>query len=226
LAAGHLAWNFGWKPFIGDVIQLYEKLSSLEATLAKFKSQSGQILTRHYVKNLDQNKTWEINHDGVTSKCREQVTSNAVFRAHMKYTYTIPELNDQWANLKGLLDILGLKANLSVVWEAIPFSFAVDWFVNVDDFLKQFDTDWLESNVTILDFCYSLKTETVSDLFYQARWETSEGVENNYLARPVQVTTKRYQRKRTLPDNGLYGLELVDGFGTRQVGLATALLLA
>jgi hypothetical protein len=139
----------------------------------------------------------------------------------MRYTYTIPEIDSEYAKLKGVLDLIGLKANLSIIWEAIPFSFVVDWFVSVDDFLRQFDTNYLESVVTILDFCYSIKSVEVCDFLVWPRPAEGGGYTNT-----ATVETRIYNRRRTLPDHQIYGLELVDGFGARQVGLAAALLLA
>jgi hypothetical protein len=142
----------------------------------------------------------------------------------MQYTYTVPEIDSMYAKLKGILDLLGLKVNASVIWEAIPFSFVVDWFVGVDDFLSQFDTDYLEAQVTILDFCYSFKVNESVAYLVGAGWSESINRSNRRPCATVDIS--RYTRRRTLPDPGLFGLELVDGFGARQVGLGAALLLA
>lgn len=224
LASLHLGYQFGVKPFIGDLITLFGKLTSIEETLRLYKSQCGVVQTRHWQKTLVDN---EISRQILSSPYENYVCelqTNVVFNATMQYTYTVPEIDSKYAKLKGILDLLGLKVNASVIWEAIPFSFVVDWFVGVDDFLSQFDTDYLEAQVTILDFCYSFKVNESVAYLVGAGWSESINRSNRRPCATVDIS--RYTRRRTLPDPGLFGLELVDGFGARQVGLGAALLLA
>lgn len=45
--------------------------------------------------------------------------------------------------MRAWLDTLGLNLSPTVIWNAIPYSFVVDWFANVGDCLKQYDSNWL-----------------------------------------------------------------------------------
>lgn len=53
-----------------------------------------------------------------------------------------------------LLQKTGMLNPATVAWELVPFSFVVDWFVNVGDYLQQF-TEGL--GVDLVDACYSYR---------------------------------------------------------------------
>lgn len=49
----------------------------------------------------------------------------------------------------GILKALGLDLNLSNTWDALPFSFVVDWFVNLGDVLSSLDHNTTVASLTI-----------------------------------------------------------------------------
>jgi hypothetical protein len=63
--------------------------------------------------------------------------------------------------LRGLLTVAGVELNPGIVWDAIPFSFVVDWFSNVGDFLEQYRHKALELPIMIL-LTYLQYHETVT----------------------------------------------------------------
>jgi hypothetical protein len=92
----------------------------------------------------------------------------------------------QGFNRLGLtLEDLSLIPDLYVVWDFIPYSFMVDWFVPYGDIFENVDTNKkLEENFEIRDVLFSLK--------YTHEWNG------------LEVTN--YSRYRSLPFdlNGLY----------------------
>jgi len=52
--------------------------------------------------------------------------------------------------LRGLLTVAGVELNPGIIWDAIPFSFVVDWFSNVGDFLEQYRHKALELPINVL----------------------------------------------------------------------------
>jgi hypothetical protein len=128
----------------------------------------------------------------------------------------VPRIDSEYANIRGILDVLGLKANVSVVWDAIPFSFVVDWFLGVGNYLRSLDTDFLESVVTIHDFCSSVKTETSCDLSFAY---SGGPVKNVYT-----VSETEYKRLVHLPNASDFGIRSTGRYGTKQIVLSAALL--
>lgn len=57
----------------------------------------------------------------------------------------------------GVLDALGLNINLSNTWDCLPFSFIVDWFVNLGDLLSRIDHDDYISHVSIISCSVTTK---------------------------------------------------------------------
>jgi hypothetical protein len=137
----------------------------------------------------------------------------------MNYTYRIEGLDSDYAKFKGILDIIGLKMNAAVIWNAIPFSFVVDWFYDVGASLKsRFSSDYLNSVVTILDYCYSVKTKLIEEA-----WLSAPQDPECYLG---SIETASYIRRRALPRTDGFGISEQGRYGTKQVLLSAALLLA
>lgn len=77
-------------------------------------------------------------------------------RIHLKYNYDTSDykLNTQYSIITdtyncGILKGLGLDLNLSNTWDLIPFSFVVDWFINLGDIFARLDHDDVVSNLNV-----------------------------------------------------------------------------
>jgi hypothetical protein len=69
----------------------------------------------------------------------------------MIFDYEVPEF------FEGLLRVGGLRVNAATVWETIPWSFAIDWIVKVQDFLEQFDRD-PRITLHVIAYCDTIKS--------------------------------------------------------------------
>jgi hypothetical protein len=189
----HLNWNFGWKPFIGDLQKIWSILGSVYVKLDKWQNdvQNGGLHVRHCTL-LDEVNTYggTFNFQGAYHRpCTWRATHKRVVTGHVKYRplplRTAPGL---LTGLRGYMQALGFAPNVSIIWEAIPFSFVVDWFVDVGNYVATFDIDVLELPFELVDFCIQNKVEEtiVSELGLNvgysefwvpevkcARWETT-----------------------------------------------------
>jgi hypothetical protein len=59
------------------------------------------------------------------------------------------------------LDLLGLNLDPAIIWNAIPYSFVVDWFVNVGDYLHSLRIDAYKVELLMSDYCHSVRTGLV-----------------------------------------------------------------
>jgi hypothetical protein len=128
LGQNWLEFHFGWEPLVKDV---YTAMEILSQPLPAFHYKGS--VKDSYVKELDSSVDPPYN----TNKT--VLAHNCVFYIGAEFAVTNPNLN--------MLEISGLTNPASVAWELVPFSFVVDWFVDVGDCLRRF-TDFLGCTVT------------------------------------------------------------------------------
>lgn len=138
-----LWWNFAALPLVRDIKALLSSIGEVYKRLEYLKKVNGKTVT--------------VNYTGIHSIAREtpptgpeQFDFTRVFaqpsiawdeyklRMHARVAY---DLNLQGADVffNAMVKALGLYDPAQIIWEAIPFSFVVDWFVRV--------SDWLEDNI-------------------------------------------------------------------------------
>jgi hypothetical protein len=220
IAGANLNYQFGWKLFIQDCKRIYSNLTAFDKAFHDFKSRIGKVQRRRFRKKFDTETDRVYATTSSSVDKWTDVSWDAEFVATMRYTYSVPLIDSKYAEYRALMDALGLRLSPSVIWEAIPYSFVVDWFINVGDFLSQFDTDYLESEMTILDFCYSITRHQAQE--FVLHWKFND--DQRLSMGTVQEVD--YVRRRCMPSDSIFGLHSSDRFGTRQVGLAASLLLA
>lgn len=137
----------------------------------------------------------------------------------------------------------GLRITPSTVWNAIPWTFVIDWLVNVTDFLEQFDRD-PGLTVKVHDYCDTIKSVSQNDFRRSLRnpsianykipsWGNGSFVGSSVfhlsedIDSPILWTWKRVHYKRVpgVPFTG-YALPVLDSLSNRQLVLAGALLAA
>jgi hypothetical protein len=139
----------------------------------------------------------------------------------MKYVYTAPDLLEWCDKLKAILDILGLRLTPSKIWEAIPFSFVVDWFIRIGDFLEQNEEPLVKAQVTVLDYVISHKTSQTSEREW--KWRANQAGTDWQQAIDVTTKVKTYRRDVVLPDSGNTFINQGQ-YGPTQLALSASLL--
>lgn len=146
------------------------------------------------------------------------------FRAHLRCSYELSDMQREHALSLAAFDMLGLNFNPSIVWAAIPWSFVVDWFVGLSRYLDSLKTTWTEPRVKIHRFGWSVRrTREIScyaDLAFQDPIDGSATRQRVYYP-TVQETA--YHRH-------LYPLSIswltTSGLSLKEFSLASALLLS
>lgn len=113
-----LEFHFGWEPLVKDIGNAIETLQKgVPPVWVKTRSQgsgSGSFSPYDFATH---SYSWTIK---ATCNCQVSVTNPNLFLANQ----------------------MGFVNPLGIIWELIPFSFVVDWFVTVGDFLNSFTEFW------------------------------------------------------------------------------------
>lgn len=160
-----LNYNFGLKPFISDLKSAHEGLKSLDHRLRQFISQAGVPQRRHVkfqvTNNVSSVTTTESGYVNPQLYITHSLTGT-VENVHVityNYRYTIPDLTYQQLRTRALLDTIGAYLGAYEVWQAIPYSFVIDWFWDVGKYLKQFRDPWIVPTVKFSPSTYSISTK-------------------------------------------------------------------
>lgn len=156
----HLNYNFGWKPFLGDLKAAFKALSSFDSRLQKFISSAGKDLTRH---SRTGPYSGEGEEDVATSftpfRVRRTWSYNLAFGSTFDFAYTLPGYSEQEMRWRVWLDSLGLDVGAATIWAILPWSFVVDWFVDIGGLLSSYSNDWVEPEIELQQACHSVKVE-------------------------------------------------------------------
>jgi hypothetical protein len=214
----HLQAEFGVKPLVSDLQRLWDAVANLKEQYKAYVDKAGKLQRRHYTGYFTapsvSDSTFTVP-SSVNWPGRHATSHTSVkYTATLVYTYTLPDLlkdSPEQALKKFAADRLGLHLNPTTIWNAIPFSFLIDYVVRVGDWLKQFDQKSINPAVTIWDFIESLTYDQIV-----TTWVTPYNRLTENGERKVGTTTlKVYQRRRSVPDT--YTALQLSGLSTREI---------
>jgi len=236
LAETSLQWGFSISPLIADLEGLNKAMSTAADRIDKIYGRSGQrrlIRFKRYIPAFMypssevtvRNGLYERHNNpypegvpGLVDESTRMTYPRAVLHGQMEMTQHAPDLARVQAALLGLLDELGANLNPSIVWNAIPYSFLIDWVAGVSDFLDQFKIENVRPVTVIHRCCYSLNVVrlTVRSVRYcvdgpwDSGWRTA-----------AVVKEEAYRR---FSDNLSWVPIGTSGLSKREVVLATSLV--
>lgn len=142
-----LQFIYGWVPTVGSIFEITE-------ILAKNFSK-GSIVTGSVSASLSKMKSGLIPGFGTYD-----AVCNAKAKGRYEYTVKDPKLLQ--------LSHLGFTNPLSIAWEVLPWSFVLDWFVDVGGYINR------------MDFALGL-----SDVYWQYSCKKTGNVFNTYTSTPL-----------------------------------------
>lgn len=138
-----LEYSYGWAPLIGDVHTMLNKTFGVPNTVVRASFRSQTSVSTSGPDNLTKFNDVELRRTDVSARVR--VTANA------------PELQ--------ALAQYGINNPALLAWEMIPYSFVVDWFLPVGNYLE----DLLScSGLSFSDETTSIKRQNSSTRIYYA----------------------------------------------------------
>lgn len=167
LANANLAYEYGIKTLMSDLLGIAMGVANAVKDYNRLKANANKKLRSHYRLRISElvdqtgSQSYPSTQEGITAtehfKDSKSEYGDAWFTATMSYTYTVPDMPPSLAKAMALLDSLGLNFNPNIIWNAIKWSFVLDWFLEVSNYLNQFKVPLIDPTVVIHDYCCSIK---------------------------------------------------------------------
>jgi hypothetical protein len=220
LKDGILNIEFGWKPFLGDLATLSGLVDSVKARIAYLKKTKGRVVRiGRTVDDIDPVGIFSIpDHEFVRcySIRTRHLGSRMDYRAGGYITHNLDFLESAIAPVIAMSSALGLNNPTKVFWNALPFSFVVDWFLNVSSHLAGISAQPVGWEVESIS---SSVTQTASFEMWQLNNDCFGG--GGFPPRPLGIVHyRRYTRIPGLPTKDLE----ISSLSPKQLVLLTALL--
>lgn len=151
VAGAYLGWRYGLKPVVADVENVARSLSKLTGKLRRTYRAQGSL------SGSSQVATPGMGYLGAyygTGTWHTQSVMNV--RAMSLHEYYADVLSNAGFTLRGLL---------TLPWELIPYSFVLDWFINLGDFLGSLAP---EGTASQLGSCLVVEETTSVDFTFMA----------------------------------------------------------
>jgi len=68
-----------------------------------------------------------------------KVEGNAYEVAQVRYSVWCPQLSIAQAEMRAFLNAFGVEWDPRIIWDAIPWSFVIDWFISIGDWIDSWD---------------------------------------------------------------------------------------
>lgn len=141
----YLGVNFGVLPLVSDIKKMYELTENLSPALDTWNSMSNKGKVRAYHHTVDrQTRSGTHSYIGGSEgtiidhsySYEYEWEQELVTKAH---AYVAPHSSSPDHDLRLKASLWGLDKPLTAVWNAIPYSFAVDWVSNIGDIISDFE---------------------------------------------------------------------------------------
>jgi hypothetical protein len=224
-ANSHLAIEFGWKPLVGDLRALFNVLGRVNDRIdylrERYMKPTRLGITRE-IPFLPIGKVVSLSYLGSMRFEYTRSKTECIYHAGGELFHSLDWIFGTQARLRALLGAFGLTNPAKIVWNALPYSFVVDWFANISSLLTAYaNLQDASGHWQLRRLCWSYKlkhTFTVEQVcepngsFATPRWRAPVGF----------FTFERYYRRKGLSAPSAFALTSPT---TRQSALLAAMLV-
>jgi hypothetical protein len=200
LAEVHLTKVYAVDPTVRDLGTLYGQLQTLiKDVQQEFFDRGKNTQSTHYSEVLEQEDqvTVGTNNNYWQSTGTQSLT---LFTATMEYRYGY-KMRKELAALKRYY---GLNLNAEVIWNALPFSFVIDYFYKVAQALHTMQTD-PNVELRLLQYCESVLKRKTAGVHFNGASGSSLYYNRHENSKPTLLTGYQgswYLRRVTTPNKG------------------------
>lgn len=233
-ASNYLQWKFAIAPLIKDVQSARNALKSLEKKLNRLVTNEGRVRTGHWTTHFEEahdesrSDPYSLSYPlylpvtVASSTERDACTVETRFHCEIRYNYNLTNYQREHARMLSLMDAFGVNYNPAHIWNAIPFTFVLDWIIGVNQYLEQFNVGHMDPKINVLGALWSvLKTRKVS--WAKAHYTPLPLIHTTKLSMPL-IEEEAYRRQLFMPgSSSLLGSGLSSSEFTLGAALVTAI---
>jgi hypothetical protein len=248
----YLNIQFGWRPLLKDLQDLYKTWLSLDSRVRQLIRDNGRPIRRKgrlspVITNTTEDLialgtgTAKSSLDGfelfsvdpsytgpVYAKKTVQTSEEIWFKG--RFRYYIPELSPSQWDPKVVSQLFGLNPSPSLLYEILPWSWLIDWFLNVGDVLANLSRAFAQNQV--VDYAYVMrhfKRETTYTVRTAPLIRTTNAdplsVNGYYPAQTFTTVVVEESKERVVSTPFGFGVT-TSGLSAQQVAILTALDLS
>jgi len=162
-----LWWKFGAQPLIDDIKKMLNLVANVEDRLDHLRKINNRTVTiRHHAswnEDLYGNtiRVWDDGtHGPIGPTSVVQLPVWVSGKLHLScQVRTALNLNGADVFLRAMVNALGLNNPAKIIWNAIPYSWLVDWFVDLDAFLDGLAIPMFEGTIDVVGASHTVETK-------------------------------------------------------------------
>jgi hypothetical protein len=189
-AGAHLNYSFGWKPLMSDIRTMVATLQGLIDRINEFEKAANQTLSskRGFLSEVT-SKSGSVPYASGTvswSGSVERLKSAGLTYRPQPFQVT----RGYKMMLRAYLDALGFELNPGIIWDALPFTFVLDWFFDIGSWLERHKYDTLELPFLYVDSYVQYKEYVTVNSAFNCDPDVFTLPEK--FTMPYWVTTRKY----------------------------------
>lgn len=181
LAENYLRYQFGIQPLVKDISRLVNWTQNVNDRLdqiIELRKTGGLRKTVTLDKlSASQESTILMQSAGVTLGSGVHSVGHRVIRGHCRWLPTTDYSKYSQAEMCVMAKraVLGLEANLSGIWEGMPWSWLIDWYTNVGDLLMQ-TRNIIPVTLQSVSIVRHTTTESSTDAFFGSEYTLEKAI--------------------------------------------------
>ncbi len=142
-----------------------------------------------------------------------------MFHAQIEYNYNYTQYQVEHARLLGYLDALGVNLNPSIIWNALPWTFVVDWVLSIGQYLDDFKVENMRPQINIRRYLWSVSRGRVITVHRAVRLKLTD--EQFWIPLPTVRQTAYRRQVSGVSSSSI----LSSGLTLKEVSLGAALVI-
>jgi hypothetical protein len=233
-AGNYLNLQFNWLSLISDIGKIYLAIKRTHSRLNDYVSRVGRVQVKHFhfgwTEYPDSTNPWAWGNRvgsqiqwGIsqTGSSRQVSYDTSIFHAEVQYNYNYLGYQIAHAQLLSMMDLLGLNLNPAIIWNAMPWTFVLDWVVGIGPYLDSLKETNMEPLINIRRYLWSVKRKRRITVTTEIRnaYDTST---LHRITLPVVTQTAYRRQVAAFPTSSIES----SGLTLKEVSLGAALVIA